>query len=107
MGMDVKGENAVAVPSVGDFKVLNVVAVNDAQQYASVQFSDPIAVGQELAGLINVSGQSDISYTINGSEVKVFGNGKLDGNYTVNINAGIKNTWGDVLDKGFYQQYQF
>jgi uncharacterized protein YfaS (alpha-2-macroglobulin family) len=107
MNMEVKGENAVAVPAVGDFKVLNVAAINDAQQYASVQFSDPIAVGQELAGLISISGQSDISYTINGSEVKVFGNGKLDGNYTVNINSGIKNTWGDVLDKGFTANINF
>ncbi|MGC4103246.1 alpha-2-macroglobulin family protein [Ferruginibacter sp.] len=107
MGMDVKGENAIAVPAAGDFKVLDVVAINDAQQYASVQFSDPIAVGQDLTGLINISGQSDISYTINGSEVKVFGNGKLDGNYTVNINSGVKNTWGDVLDKGFTANINF
>jgi hypothetical protein len=107
MKMDVKGEAAVAVPALGDFKVLDVTAVNDAQQYASVQFSDPIAVGQDLTGLINISGQSDISYTINGSEVKVFGNGKLDGNYTVNINSGIKNTWGDVLDKGFTSNINF
>ena len=101
MSMDVKGEEAIAVPAQGDFKVLDVVAINDVQQYASVQFSDMIAVGQDLTGLITISDQSDISYTINGSEVKVFGNGKLDGNYTVNINAGIKNTWGDILDKGF------
>jgi alpha-2-macroglobulin len=107
MSMEVKGENALAVPAIGDFKVLNVAAINEAQQYASVQFSDPIAVGQDLTGLINISGQSDISYTINGSEVKVFGNGKLDGNYTVNINAGIKNTWGDVLDKGFTSNINF
>lgn len=107
MNMDVKGSAAVAVPAIGDFKVLDVTAVNDAQQYASVQFSDPIAVGQDLTGLISISGQSDISYTINGSEVKVFGNGKLDGNYTVNINAGIKNTWGDILDKGFTSNINF
>ncbi len=107
MNMDVKGERSVAVPALGDFKVLDVVAVNEAQQYASVQFSDMIAVGQDLNGLITISGQSDISYTINGSEVKVFGNGKLDGNYTVNINAGIKNTWGDVLDKGFASNINF
>ena len=107
MNIEVKGENMVVVPAVGDFKVLNVAAVNDAQQYASVQFSDPIAVGQDLTGLINISGQSDISYTINGSEVKVFGNGKLDGNYTVNINSGIKNTWGDILDKGFTSNINF
>ncbi len=107
MNMDVEGETLVTVPAEGDFKVLDVVAIYDAQQYASVQFSDAIAVGQDLAGLITISEQPDISYTINGSEVKVFGNGKLDGNYTVNINPGIKNTWGDVLDKGFASNINF
>jgi uncharacterized protein YfaS (alpha-2-macroglobulin family) len=107
MSMDVNGNKTITVPAAGDFKVLNVVAVLDAQQYASVQFSDPIAVGQDLTGLITISGQSDISYTINGSEVKVFGNGKLDGNYTVNINSGIKNIWGDVLDNGFTANINF
>ncbi len=107
MGMDVKGETTIAVPAAGDFKVLAVVAMNDAQQFASVQFSDPIAIGQDLTGLITMSNQSDIAYTINGSEVKVFTNGKLDGNYTVNINAGIKNSWGNVLDKGFTANINF
>lgn len=107
MSMDVKGDASLAVPAEGDFKVLNVVAINEAQQYASVQFSDAIAVGQDLNGLISISGQSDISFTINGSEVKVFGNGKLDGNYTVNINTGIKNSWGDILDKGFAANINF
>ncbi len=107
MSMEVSGNKELAVPAVGDFKVLNVQAINDVQQYASVQFSDPVAVGQDLTGLINISGQSDISYTISGSEVKVFGNGKLDGNYTVNINAGVKNSWGDVLSKGFTSNINF
>lgn len=107
MKMTVSGETKIDVPAEGDFKVLDVVAVNEAQQFASVQFSDIIAVGQELDGLITISGQADISYTINGSEVKVFANGKLDGNYTVNVNAGIKNTWGEVLDKGFAANINF
>ncbi|MFZ4058382.1 MAG: alpha-2-macroglobulin family protein [Ferruginibacter sp.] len=100
-GFKTNGAYDITVPAQGDFTVLNVQAVNDAQQYASVQFSDPIAVGQDLTGLITISNQSDLAYTINGSEVKVFGNGKLDGNYTVNVNAGIKNTWEDILYKGF------
>ncbi len=107
MNMEVKGEETIEVPAAGDFKVLNVVAINDAQQYASVQFSDLITVGQDLNGLITISGQSDISFTINGSEVKVFGNGKLDGNYTVNVNTGIKNTGDKVLDKGFTANINF
>ncbi len=101
MNMDVKGDRSLAIPAVGDFKVLEVVAINEAQQYASVQFSDPIAVGQDLTGLITISNQSDISYTINGSEVKIFVGGKLDGNFTTYVNTGIKNTWGDILDKAF------
>ncbi len=107
MGMEVTGENLVEIPAAGEFKVLNVVAVNEAQQYASVQFSDPIAIGQDLTGLVSVSNKSDISYTINGSEVKVFADGKLDGNYTVNINSGIKNTWGSVLEQGFTANINF
>ncbi|MEJ7586912.1 MAG: MG2 domain-containing protein [Ferruginibacter sp.] len=107
MNMEVKGEHSIAVPAAGDFKVMNVVAMNDAQQYASVQFSDPIAIGQDLTGLITMSNQQDISYAISGSEVKIFTNGKLDGNYTVNINAGIKNEGGGILDKGFTGNINF
>ena len=101
MNIGIKGERSIAVPATGDFKVLNVVAMNEAQQYASVQFSDPIAIGQDLTGLITISNQSDILYTINGSEVKVFGSGKMDGSFSMYVNPGIKNTWGATLDKGF------
>ncbi len=107
MKMENKGNLDIPVPAIGDFKVLNVMAVNDAEQYASVQFSDPIAVGQDLTGLITVSNQSDLSYTINGSEVKLFVNGKLDGNYTVNVNVGIKNAWGSSLLNGYASNIVF
>ncbi len=102
-----QGEQTLKVPAEGDFKVLNVMPVNDAQQYASVQFSDPIAVGQDLTGLITVSNQQELSYTINGSEVKLFVSGKLDGNFTVNVNAGIKNVWGQTLENGFSSNVVF
>jgi uncharacterized protein YfaS (alpha-2-macroglobulin family) len=99
--MNIKGNKTLEVPAVGSFKVLNVMAMNDAEQYASVQFSDPVLVGQDLTGLIVMSDQKDITYSINGSEVKLYVGDKLDGNYTVNINRGIKNTFGDTLEQGF------
>ncbi len=106
-GMEVNGEKTIEVPAAGVFKVLNVMAMNEAQQYASVQFSDPVAIGQDLTGLVAISNQSDISYTINGSEVKVFAGGKLEGNYTVNINSGIDNSFGDTLQQGFTANINF
>ncbi|MBL0357356.1 MAG: hypothetical protein IPP72_10945 [Chitinophagaceae bacterium] len=107
LGMEVSGDKPIEVPAAGEFKVLNVMAVNEAQQYASVQFSDPIAIGQDLTGLVSMSNKSDVSYTINGSEVKVFADGKLDGSYTININSGIKNSFGDVLEQGFTANINF
>jgi hypothetical protein len=72
MDIDIAGSKTIVVPAAGDFKVMNVMAINEEEQYASVQFSDPVAVGQELEGLISVSNQSDLTYTINGSEVKIY-----------------------------------
>jgi uncharacterized protein YfaS (alpha-2-macroglobulin family) len=102
-----KGQQELIVPAVGDFKILNVLAVNDAQQYASVQFSDPIAIDQDLTGLLSFTNQSDVSYSINGSEVKLFAGGQLDGNFTVNANAGIKNKWGQILEADYSSNVVF
>ncbi len=107
MNMDVSGNTQLNVPAAGDFKVMSVMPVNDAQQYASVQFSDPIAVGQDLTGLVSISNETDVSYSINGSEVKLFSDKPLEGNYTVNVNAGVKNIWGASLEGGFTSNVVF
>ena len=107
MNIDVKGNEELTVPAAGEFKVLAVMPVNDAQQYASVQFTDPIAIGQDLTGLVSISNETDVSYTINGSEIKLFSEKPLEGNYTVNVNGGIKNTWGASLAEGFTSNVVF
>ncbi len=99
--IDISDKKTIEVPAIGDFKVMAVMAMNDAEQYASIQFSDPVALGQELTGLITISNQADITYSINGSEVKLYTGDKLDGDYTINVNPGIKNSWGDTLQRGY------
>jgi uncharacterized protein YfaS (alpha-2-macroglobulin family) len=96
-----KDKRDIAVPAVGDFKVLGVRAVQEEEEFVLVQFSDPLANNQDLKGLIAVSEQQDMSYSINGSEAKVYIANKLDGSYTVNINEGITNEWGSRLNKTF------
>lgn len=97
----IKEEKNIAVPAIGDFKVLNIRAIQDEEQYALVQFSDPILVGQQLEGLINIANQENISYTILGSEVKVYASDRLEGNYTTSVIEGVENTWGEKLSKAF------
>ena len=53
LDIEQKDKREIAIPAVGDFKVLGVRAVQEAEEYALVQFSDPIAINQDLRGLIN------------------------------------------------------
>ncbi|MGN6491967.1 MAG: alpha-2-macroglobulin family protein [Agriterribacter sp.] len=96
-----KNEKQVDIPAVGDFKVLAVRAVQEADNFVLVQFSDALATNQQLNGLITVSNKADISYSIDGSEVKIFVSDQLDGSYTVSVNEGIANVWAAKLDKAF------
>jgi uncharacterized protein YfaS (alpha-2-macroglobulin family) len=95
------GSTVVHVPAQGDFKVLDVRVVQDEEQYALVQFSDPLQPAQQLDGLISIAGQENLSYTILGSEVKVYAGDKLEGRQTLNVYPGIRNAWSDKLDSAF------
>ncbi len=114
LNADTKGEKEIPVPAIGDFKVMNTRAMQGEQQYALVQFSEPIAVGQMLDGLITIEGvstttdeETNVSYTINNSEVKVYTTENLDGNYTVNVHEGIENQWNTQLNKSFTSNVYF
>lgn len=96
-----QGDKEINVPALGEFKLLDVRASEEDEQYALVQFSDPVSAGQNLDGLITISNIESPAYTILGSEVKVYAGDALDGNYTVNILPGIENQWGDKIEKSY------
>ncbi|WP_432326982.1 MG2 domain-containing protein [Mucilaginibacter sp. P25] len=101
IGVDKKGNQNFEVPAIGDFKVLNIRAVQDNDQYVEVQFSDNILVGQELNGLISINNITDPAYSIDGSLVKVYAPDRLQGDYTISVNEGIKNTLLKRITKGY------
>lgn len=101
------GMESLEVPAVGDFKVLQVQAMNDAQQYASVQFSDPIQSVQDLTGLLSIANLTDAAFAILGSEVRLFASARLDGVQTVQVSPGVKNIWETSLPSGYAAQVPF
>lgn len=102
-----KGKQLIEIPAQKDFKVMDARAINDDQQYISILFSNPIAIGQDLNGLIAVTQQEAMNYSINGSEVRVFIAGEADGNYMVNISPGIKDEWGNSLASAYTSTVSF
>ena len=101
LNVDKKGSQDFQIPAIGDFKVLDIRAVQDNDQYVLVQFSDAIMVGQELNGLINISNVSDAAYTIEGSMVKVYAPERLEGDYSVTVNEGIENISHQKISKTY------
>ncbi len=86
------GKEVLSVPALGVFKVLSVKAMQEPEDYALIQFSEPVGVGQDLTGLISLGSLSDLRYTIDGSEVKIYSTAELLGNYAVIVNSGIQNS---------------
>lgn len=101
LGINKQGNQSFDIPAIGDFHVLDVRAVQDNDQYVLVQFSDNILVGQDLTGLISLSNTTSPAYTIDGSQVKVYGAEQLQGNYTVTINEGIENISRKKITKAY------
>lgn len=94
---DNKGEEKIAVPAKGVFKVLAIKAIQGAEDYALIQCADPVNVGQDLNGLITLGDLQDLRFTIDGSQIKVYAPNDLEGNYNVTVNAGITNIEGKTL----------
>lgn len=118
LAIDKKSGQSFYVPAIGDFKVLDIKAVQNGEQYVLVQFSDNILIGQELNGLLGIGEQikslkdnespqeesvdnAQSAYAIEGSTVKIYATGRLEGNYSVFVNEGIENISHKKITKKF------
>lgn len=95
-----KGEQKLQVPSLGDFKVMEVLAYDREEQYVSIRFSDPLKQNQELNGLITVNDLTDLRFTIERNEIKVYSNTNMIGTQVVKVATGIQNALGYKLKTG-------
>jgi uncharacterized protein YfaS (alpha-2-macroglobulin family)/uncharacterized protein YxeA len=95
---DDDGSFDIKVPASGSYTVLAIKPVQDLEDYALIQLSEPINVSQDLTGLITLNNLSDLRFTIDRSQIKVYSTQNLEGNYTINVDAGIENIQGKKLE---------
>ncbi len=92
---DYEGKQEIEIPAKGVFKVLDIKAIQDPEQYILIQLSNPVMVAQDLTGLVSIGNILEPRFTIEGSEIKVYAPDKLEGNYAITVNEGIRN----IIDK--------
>ena len=97
----INDQREIEIPAIGDFKVTRVRAMQDNGQYVLVQFSEPLLARQPFEGLVAWSGVDNLSYSVNGCELKIFTDKALDESYTLTIYEGIENLWRRKLNKSF------
>ena len=95
---DDKGEEKITVPAKTIFKVLDIKAIQGAEDYALIQCSEPINVAQDLNGLISLGDLQDLRFTIDASQIKVYAPDELQGNYAVTVNSAITDIEGKQLE---------
>jgi len=107
LGVDKKGDQQITVPALGAFNVTQVRAVQGAEEYVEVAFTDPLTTGQDLRGLIRIGGRSGLRYTIDGSVVRVYSGEPWTGSVTVRVETGVTNVMGRRLARGAEQSVTF
>ena len=86
----------VTVPGLNKFLVNSVRAETVGERHIELRFSDPLLEKQDLRGLIQVEGHTDLQLAREGSVVRVYATGGWRDSETV-IVSGVKNTGGFVL----------
>jgi hypothetical protein len=98
IGVHKDGQTEQDIPSVDEFVVLSVRAVQVDEQYVLINFSDPVAPGQELAGLIRVEGFSGkLRFVADRNFVRVYPDSRITGEHKVVVDAGIRNAAGKSI----------
>lgn len=97
LSVDRTEEREVKIPSVKEFYVMSAHVHLSGDKYVSVFFSDPIQSGQELNGLLELEGEPNPRFVINGNEVQMYLSGLQSGSKTLMVYEGIKNSFGHSL----------
>ncbi|HSA95552.1 MAG TPA: MG2 domain-containing protein, partial [Acidobacteriota bacterium] len=88
-----RGRRDVAVPALGDFELVSVEPVIGETRHVLVRFSDPLAHGQSLQGLIRVENRP-LTFEIDGNVIRVYSTEDFLGTLTVQVLPGIRNYLG-------------
>jgi uncharacterized protein YfaS (alpha-2-macroglobulin family) len=107
LGVEEKQRMNIVIPALGDFKVTNVKVVQSPEQYAVLQFSDPLLENQNLNGLVTLSGGAALKYIIEDNEIRVYPQTRQVGAQTISAETGIINILGTSLKEPYSMEVLF
>lgn len=107
LGEDEQGQQKIELPSINDFKVVQVNVIRYPEQVLVIRFSDPLQHGQDLNGMVTLDGSGDLRYLIGYNELKVYLPVQMTGDHELYISEGIKNSQYRRLKDAVMMQVRF
>lgn len=101
------GSTGITIPALGDFNLSAYQVNDDDDQSVRLTFSEPLSSNQDLNGLIDLEGISGETFSIYYNEVTVFIPKRIEGNYKLKVNAGIRNIKDHPMLKGAERTLSF
>lgn len=94
------GSTSIKVPALGDFNLSSYNVSDQDDQSVRLTFSEPLSTNQDLNGLIDLEGVSGETFSIYYNEVTVFIPNRIEGDYKLKVNSGIRNIKNYPMLKG-------
>lgn len=101
-----KEEMEVNIPALGDFSLLSTSIAYQPSQHLVLTFSDPLNLGQELKGLIEL-GDVRCGLETSWNTIKVFPTEPLRGKHLLKIDQGLQNLQGKALGQSLQEEISF
>ncbi len=93
-GIDVKGSRDYEIPSLGSFILMDQEIVQQPEQHILLRFSDPLLSSQVLDGLITLSNNASLKFSVTDNEIQIFPVVRQYGTLDLILSPGIKNIQG-------------
>ncbi len=102
-----KGFYEMTIPSLADYKVLDVKVIHQPDQYIQIMFSDPIKKNQSFDGLIYLDNGTSLEFNVTGNIILAFPANRQTGDAKLTIQAGIMNILGYELKEPYVADITF
>jgi hypothetical protein len=102
-----QGEELVAIPALGDFKLMNVHVRQQPDQYVSLFFSDPISKSQDLRGLVYLESGEEVKLEREGSQLKLYPATRLQGPQKLVVSNAVRNSLDYQLVESYSREIEF
>jgi alpha-2-macroglobulin len=102
-----KGSANFEIPALGDFKVLDVKVIQQPEQYIQIMFSDPLRRSQNFDGIVFLTGNTSLNYTVEGNILKAYPAIRQSGEDNLTIQKELLNILGYPLKQNFIEPVMF